>query len=336
MRAAVYDRYGPPEVVRIEDIEIPVPGPGEVVVRVAAASINPIDWHSVRGKPYVMRMLGGGLLRKPKATRLGCDLAGHVHAVGRNVVRFKPSDEVFGGRLGAGALAEYACVPESALVVKPGNLTLAAAAAVPVAAFTALLALRDKGRIQRGQKLLINGASGGVGTFAVQIGKWFGAEVTGVCSTRNMDMVRSIGADRVIDYTQHDFTADRARYDLLLDCVGNRSLSAYRRTLTRDGICVVVTGPDGPWLGPLARFISALAISAFSGAKLIPFVARPHEEDLILLSDLLTGGQIRPIVDRLYPLSDVAQAIRYLEQGHARGKVVVTVEGEDSSSYTGS
>ena len=252
MKAAVNRRYGPPDVVQIEDVEKPAPKDDEVLIKVRAASVNPLDWHGMRGKPYVMRLLGG--LRKPKRPRLGVDVAGQVEAVGKNVTRFKPGDDVFGCWLGLWTFAEYACVPEPALVIKPDNLTFEQAAAVPVAAFTALQGLRDKGHIQPGQKVLINGAAGGVGTFAVQIAKWLGADVTGVCSTRNVDMVRSLGADRVIDYTQEDFTKsgpeDGQRYAVILDAVGNRSLSAYRRVLNPKGICVIAAGPDGRWLRP--------------------------------------------------------------------------------------
>jgi NADPH:quinone reductase-like Zn-dependent oxidoreductase len=323
VRAAVYERYGPPRVVHVADVEAPHPGTSDVLIAVDAAALNPIDWHAVRGKPYVMRLLGG--LLKPKATRLGCDVAGQVKAVGASVTRFKPGDAVFGGGLRAFALAEYACVAESALVLKPQNLTFAEAAAVPVAALTALLALRDKGQAQRGQKVLINGAAGGVGTFAVQIAKWLGLEVTGICSTRNVGLLHSIGVDRVVDYTQLDFTVSTDRYDLIVDCVGNRSLSALKRVLSPRGSCVVITGPDGPLLGPLARFIGALVLSGFSSQKLIPFVTRPNQEDLSLLRELLADGTIRPIIDRCYPLSEIVQAIEYLEEGHARGKVVITV-----------
>jgi len=323
MKAAVFTTYGSPDVVHITDMERPAPKDNEVLIKVRAASVNPIDWHGVRGKPYVMRALGG--LRRPKSTRLGCDLAGQVEAIGSNVMHFKPGNAVFGGGLGMGAFAEYTCAPETALVMKPDNVTFEQAAAVPVAGFTALQALRDKGHLQHEQKTLINGAAGGVGTFAVQIARSFGADVTGVCSPRNVEMVRSLGADRVIDYTQKDFTKGTQRYGLLLDCVGNHSLSAFRRVLNPNGICVVVTGPNTRWLGPLLRFIQALALSPFVSQQFVPFVARPNQEDLSILRDLLASGKVTPVIDSTFSLSEVPKAIRYLEQGHARGKVVITV-----------
>jgi NADPH:quinone reductase-like Zn-dependent oxidoreductase len=253
-------------------------------------------------------------------------VAGQVEAVGRNETQFKPGDEVFGGCLGLGAFAEYVCAPESVLVMKPDNLTFEQAASVPIAAFTALQALRDKGQVQPGQRVLINGAAGGVGTFAVQIAKSLGADVTGVCSTRNVDMVRSLGADRAIDYTQEDFTKSGQRYDVILDCVGNHSLSACRHVLNPKGICIVVTGPDGRWLGPLARFIAALALSPFVSQKLVPLIAKISKEDLAILRELSLAGKVTPVIDRRYKLSEVPEAIRYLEEGHARGKVVITLE----------
>ncbi|MGA3292526.1 MAG: NAD(P)-dependent alcohol dehydrogenase [Candidatus Acidiferrales bacterium] len=324
MKAAVSSQYGPPDVVRIVDVEKPVPKDNEVLIKVRAASVNPLDWHIMRGKPYVMRAMGG--LRKPKRPQLGVDVAGEVEAVGKNVTRFKPGDKVFGGWLGLWTFAEYACVPEPALVIKPGSVTFEQAASVPVAAFTALQGLRDKGHIEPGQKVLINGAAGGVGTFAVQIAKWLGSDVTGVCSTRNVDMVRSLGADRVIDYTQEDFTKSGKRYDVILDAVGNHSLSAFRRVLNPKGICVIAAGPDGRWLGPLSRFITALALSPFVSQKLVPFIARPNKEDLTVMCELMKAGKVTPVIDKRYRLSEVAEAIRYLEEGHARGKVVITLE----------
>jgi NADPH:quinone reductase-like Zn-dependent oxidoreductase len=272
-------------------------------------------------------MLGG--LRKPKTTRLGCDVAGQVEAVGGSVTQFKPGDEVFGGWLGAFAFAEYACTPELALAIKPDSVTFEQAASVPIAAFTALQGLRNKGGIQPEQEVLINGAAGGVGTFAVQIAKALGANVTGVCSMRNVEMVRSIGADRVIDYNREDFTTSAQHYDLLFDCVGNHSLSAYRRVLNPNGTCIVVTGPDGPWLGPLARFVQALAMSPFVSQKLVPFIARPNKEDLDIMLQFMATGKVTPVIDRRYSLSEVPEAIRYLEEGHARGKVIITFESEN-------
>jgi len=321
LKAIVYCNYGSPDVLHCEEVGKPTVGDNEVLIKVRAASLNPIDWHGMRGRPYVMRILGG--LRKPKATRLGCDVAGQVEAAGRNVTEFKPGDAVFGGGLGLGAFAEYVCASESAFVRKPDNVTFEQAASVPVAAFTALQGLRDQGHIQAGQKVLINGAAGGVGTFAVQMARSFGADVTGVCSTKNVDMVRSLGANRVIDYTQEDFTESGQRYDVIFDCVANHSLSACRRALTPKGICIVATGPNGKWIGPLARFIQALALSLFVSQKLAPIVARPNKRDLTTIRDLLATGKVVPVIDRYYSLREVPSAVRYLEQGHARGKVVV-------------
>ncbi|MFI5166110.1 MAG: NAD(P)-dependent alcohol dehydrogenase [Thermoanaerobaculales bacterium] len=322
MKAIVYRRYGSPDVLRYEEVDRPTAGDDEVLIRVRAASLNPLDWHFMRGTPYFLRMLAG--LRKPKDTRLGVDVAGQVEAVGRNVTQFKPGDDVFGSC--RGAFAEYACTSESALVVKPNTVTFEQAAAVSVAARTALQALRDKGRIQPGQRVLINGAAGGVGTFAVQIAKSFGADVTGVCSTRNVEMVRSIGADQVFDYTQEDFTKSGQRYDLILDCAGNHSLSACRRALTPKGIYVGVGGPSGPWMiGPLASAITASVLSRFMRQKMLMVLTRPSKEDLTMLAELIEARKVTPVIDRRYSLSEVPEAIRYLEQGHARGKVVITL-----------
>jgi len=323
MKAIVYCDYGSPDVLKVEDIEKPAPGDDQVLVRVRAASVNPLDWHYMRGTPYFMR-LGAGL-RKPKVTRLGVDFAGTVEAVGRNVNRFKPGDEVFGGR--TGAFAQYVLVREDrAVALKPANLTFEQAASVGVAAITALQGLRDKGQIQPGQKVLINGASGGVGTFAVQIAKSFGADVTGVCSTRNVDMVRSIGADHVIDYTKEDFTKSAERYDLILDNVGNHSLLESRRVLNPKGKYIMVGGPAGRWIDPLPRAISALVLSRFVSQDIRLFLADLNQADLNILRDLMQAGKVTPVIDRRYRLTDVPEAIRYLEQGHARGKVVITLE----------
>jgi NADPH:quinone reductase-like Zn-dependent oxidoreductase len=322
MKAIVYSHYGSPDVLQCEEIEKPAAGDDEVLIKVHAASVNPLDWHFMRGRPYLLRIMAG--LRKPKMTRLGVDVAGQVEAVGRNVTQFKPGDEVFGNC--RGAFAEYVCTSERALVVKPHNVTFEQAASVPVAGFTALQGLRDKGQIQPGQKVLINGAAGGVGTFAVQIVKSYGADVTGVCSTRNVEMVRSIGADRVIDYTQEDFTRSEQRYDLIFDSVGNRSLFALRRVLNPKGIYVVVGGPDGRWIGPLAGLIKTLVLSPFVSQKLVMFLARGGKESLTVMRDLIESGEVTPVIDRRYRLSEVPEAIRYLEKGHARGKVVITLE----------
>jgi NADPH:quinone reductase-like Zn-dependent oxidoreductase len=323
MKAIVYREYGSPDVLKLEDVEKPTPADNEVLVRVRAAALNPLDWHFMRGTPYFGRVTMG--LLRPKVTRLGVDVAGQVEAVGRNVTQFKPGDEVFGGR--TGAFGEYVCIREDrALVLKPANLTFEQAAAVPVAAITALQGLRDKGHLQPGQKVLINGASGGVGTFAVQIAKSSGAEVTGVCSTKNVDMVRSIGADRVIDYTREDFTKGAQRYDVILDCVGNHSLLDLRRVLNPRGIYVMVGGPAGRWIDPLPRGLEALVLSRFVSQDMAMFLAELNKKDLTILRDLLQAGKLTPVIDRRYGLSEVPAAIRYLEQGHARGKVVITLE----------
>jgi NADPH:quinone reductase-like Zn-dependent oxidoreductase len=323
MKAIVYHDYGSPDVLKCEEIEKPSVGDDEVLIKVRAASVNPADWHFMRGMPYILRLQAG--LGKPKITRLGVDVAGQVEAIGRNVTQLKPGDEVFGSC--RGAFAEYACTPESALVTKPHNVTFEQAASVPVAAYSALQGLRDKGQIQAGKKVLINGAAGGVGTFAVQIAKSFSAHVTGVCSTRNVDMVRSIGADRVIDYTQEDFTNGTERYDLIFDCVGNHSFSARRRVLNPKGICVMVGGPnEGHWIGPLAGPLKALVLSRFVDQNFVMILARRSKEDLTVMHDLMKAEKVIPVIDKRYTLSEVPEAIRYLEEGHARGKVVITLE----------
>ena len=320
MKAIVYYNYGSPDVLKCEEIEKPTAGDDEVLIKVRAASVNPAD-RLFRGTSYIVRILTG--LRKPKDARLGRDVAGQVEAVGRNVTQFKPGDEVFGAC--RGAFAEYACTSESALVMKPENVTFEQAASVPVAALTALQGLRDKGQIQPGQKVLINGAAGGVGTFAVQIAKSFGADVTGVCSTRNVDMVRSIGADHVIDYTREDFTKRGQRYDVIFDCVGNHPLSACRHVLNPKGICVLVGAPHKVWI-VLIRALKALALSRFVSQKFVMFIARRSKEDLTIMRDLMKTGKVTPVIDKHYRLSEVPDAIRYLEEGHARGKVVITLE----------
>jgi NADPH:quinone reductase-like Zn-dependent oxidoreductase len=295
-----------------------------VLIKVHAASVNPLDWHYMRGKPYIMRATSG--FGAPDDIQLGVDFAGTVESVGKSVKRFKPGDDVFGGR--DGAFAEYVNVRENgALALKPANVTFEQAAAVPVAGITALQALRDKGKIQPGQKVLINGASGGVGTFAVQIAKAFGAEVTGVCSTRNVAMVRSIGADHVIDYTREDFTKGSLRYDLIVDNVGTHSLSEYRRVLNPQGALVMVGGPnDGRWIGPLSASIKAMLVGPFVSQKLVFILAQLKQGDLDVLRDLMQTGKLTPVIDRRYKLSETAEAIRYIEEGHARGKVIITLE----------
>ena len=320
MKAIVYRNYGSPDVLKCEEMEKPTPGDNEVLIKVRAASLNALDWRLMRGKPLFIRLLIGGL-GKPKITRPGRDVAGQVEAVGRNVTRFKPGDQVFGAC--PGACAEYVCATEDRLARKPANISFEEAAAVPVAALTALQGLRDKGQIQPGQKVLVDGASGGVGTFAVQIAKSFGAEVTAVCSTRNVDTARSMGADHVVDYTREDFTANGQRYDLILAANAYHSLFDYRRALSPDGIYVMAGGGwsqifQGMLLGPL--------LSLIGSRKMCFFAAKIDQKDLVLLKDLLAAGKVVPVIDRRYPLSDVAEALRYLEEGHAKGKVVITME----------
>jgi len=323
MKAIVYCDYGSPDVLKLEDVEKPTPEDDAVLIRVRAASVNPLEWHVMRGTPYVVRVQAG--LRKPKVIRLGIDFAGTVEAVGKNVKRFKPGDEVFGGT--TGAFAEFVAVREDrAVVVKPPNLTFEQAASVPIAAVTALQALRNKGKVQPGQKVLVNGASGGVGTFAVQIAKSLGAEVTGVCSTRNVEMVRSIGADHVIDYTKEDFTKSGQRYDVMLDNVGNRSLSECRSVLNPQGKYVMIGGESGRWIDPLPRMVAAQLMARFVSQEMGMMLAHVRKEDLATLGDLMQSGKVTPVIDRRYRLSEVPAAIRYLEQGHARGKVVISLQ----------
>jgi NADPH:quinone reductase-like Zn-dependent oxidoreductase len=323
LKAITYHRYGSPDVLEFQDVDEPVVNDDEVLVRVRAASANPRDWHFLRGLPYVIRPQFG--LREPKNVLLGSDVAGLVEAVGKNVTRFRPGDEVFADVV-TGGFAEYTSVPEDLLARKPANLTFEQAAAVPLAALTALQGLRDHGRVQPGQKVLIIGASGGVGTFAVQIAKWFGAEVTGVCSTRNVDMVRSLGADHVVDYTQEDFTRRGQKYDLVLQLAGTRSPSECRRALTPKGTLLLSSGESrGRWFGPVARIIKAVALSPFVSQRLSPFEAKRSSADLQVVKELIEAGTVTPVIDRTYSLSEVPDAIRYLEAGHARGKIVITV-----------
>lgn len=322
MKAIVHTDYGSPDVLRLEDVEKPAPADGEVLIRVRAASVNPLDWHFMRGTPYFLRLFTG--MRRPKSTRLGVDVAGEVEAVGKNVTQLKPGDDVFGSC--RGAFAEFVSTPESALVVKPKSLTFEQAASTPVAVYTALQALRDKGKLQPGQNVLINGAAGGVGTFAVQIARSFGADVTGVCSTKNVEMVRSIGANQVVDYSREDFTESGRRYDLILDCIGNHSLSACRRVLVPGGIYVAVGGQDTGLSGLLAGLVEALLLSWFTSQDFVTILARRRKEDLTITKDLIEAGKVTPVIDRRYTLREVPEAIRYLEQGHARGKVVITLE----------
>ena len=313
MKAVVYTDYGSPDVLEIREIKKPAPDADQILVKVRAASVNPLDWHYMEGTPYIMRLLGTGL-RKPKNPRLGVDMAGQVEAVGKNVTQFKPGDEVFGVRRGAFAEYVVARPDHGGVVMKPANITFEEAAAVPVAAVTALQGLRNKGHVQPGQKVLINGASGGVGTFAVQIAKSFGAEVTGVCSGRNADMVRSLGADHVIDYTKEDFTKSTKRYDLVLDNVGTQPLSSFRRVLKPKGICVLIGGggrDDAGVIGPMARPIKALLISPFISQKIGMLMADVNKESLTTLAELMQSGKVKPVIDRTYPLSQIAEAMRY-------------------------
>jgi len=322
MRAMVYERYGPPDVLELKEIERPAVVDDGVLVRVHAASVNPFDWHFLTGTPYLAR-LGVGL-RKPKNHVLGVDFAGTVEVVGKEVTQFHPGDEVFGAR--NGAFGEYVCVRKS-VALKPGNLTFEQAAAVPVAGVTALQGLRDKGRLQAGHKVLINGASGGVGTFAVQIAKSFGAEVTGVCSTRNVDAVRSLGADHVIDYTQGDFTRSGQRYDLMFDVAGNRSWSECKRVLTDKATLVVVGGrKTNRWIGPMGDGIKKRLVSLPGSRRVVsPFLAKITREDLAVLKELLESGRVTPVIEKQYELGEVPEAVGYVGAGHAQGKVVITV-----------
>lgn len=325
MQAVTRRCYGPPDVLALEQIEKPVPADNQLLVKVHAASINPADWHYVRGEPYIMRLDAG--FGAPKNPRVGIDFAGTVEAVGKNVTRYRPGDEVFGGA--NGSLAEYIVIREDGnLARKPANISFEEAAAVNVGALTSLQALRDGGRVGPGQKVLINGSSGGVGTYAVQLAKWLGAEVTAVCSTRNVELVRSLGADHVIDYTKEDFTAGTERYDVVMDNVVNRPLLEVRDILKPDGRYLVIGGggPDaGPWLGALKAPIKAMVISWFVDQEMKFFLSHASGEDLAVLAGLLESGRIRSVIDRRYPLAEAAEAMRYLEAGRARGKVILTV-----------
>ena len=326
MKAIVYREYGPPDVLNLEEVQKPAPGDDEVLVKVHAASANAADWHLMRADPFLVRVMGFGVL-KPKNGRLGADIAGRVEAVGRNVTQFQPGDEVFGdlsGR-GFGGYAEYVCATEDALAPKPANVSFEEAAAVPLAAVTALQGLRYKGQVQPGQKVLINGASGGVGTFAVQIARSFGAEVTGVCSTAKVDLMRSLGADHVIDYTKEDFTRSGQQYDRILAANGYHPISDYRRALSPDGT-YVMTGGSG---AQMLQSMTLGPIMSMTGNKKLGYVSmKQNKEDLVFIKGLLEGGEIIPVIDRKYPLSEVPEAIRYLEEGHARGKIVISVPGE--------
>ncbi len=313
MNAILYSRYGSADVLELQQVDRPEVGDDGILVRILAASVNPLDWHYMTGKPYFMRLQAG--LRKPKKATLGVDMAGRVETVGKNVTKFKPGDEVFGWS--AASFAEYVKVTEKAIVSKPSKVSFEQGAAVAVAALTALQGLRDKGNLQPGHKVLINGAAGGVGTFAVQIAKALGAEVTGVCSTRNIDMVRSIGADHVIDYTKDNFTKDGKCYDIVLDNIGNHSLIACKRVLNPGGKLVVVGAP-------ISHIIGALLRIPFTTKKAFPFIAKMTNADLVVMRELLESGKVIPVVDRCYSLNDIAEALTYLELGHAQGKVIIT------------
>jgi NADPH:quinone reductase-like Zn-dependent oxidoreductase len=319
MKAIVCDRYGSPDLMRVEEVDKPELADDRVLVRVHATSVNAYDWHILRGKPYIARLSEG--LRRPKTSVLGIDVAGVAEAVGSEVKDVTPGDRVFGSRLGA--FAEYVC--GKSLVPMPAGLSFEQAAAVPVAGQTALQGLRDKGGIRAGQRVLINGAGGGVGTFAVQIAKAFGAEVTAVTRTQNVDTVRSIGADHVIDYDGDDFTRTGQRYDLILDAGGNRRLSDLRRALTRDGTIVLVAPGGGQWVGPIVRVVGAAVISRFARQKVRPFLSSVSRDDLLFLKELIEAGKLTPVIDRIYRFEQIPEAIRHVESGRARGKVVVTV-----------
>jgi NADPH:quinone reductase-like Zn-dependent oxidoreductase len=323
MQAFVYEEYGSPEVLELRELEKPVPAEGELLVRVHATSVNPFDWHMLTGTPYVARMQAG--LRRPKGTRLGVDYAGTVEAVGAGVSQFEPGDEVFGGR--DGAFGEYVTPSEAGAVArKPPNVSFQQAAAVGIAGVTALQGLRDKGGVRPGQKVLVNGASGGVGTWAVQVAKWLGAEVTAVCSTRNADAARELGADRVIDYTQEDFTRSVGEHDLMLDIAGNRSWSHCKRVLKEDGRLVLVGGPKtNRWIGPLGHAVGVSLASVRGSRKAKAFLATMNGDDMRLFAELMAAGTVAPVIERHYELREVPAALAYLGEGHAQGKVVVSV-----------
>ena len=323
MKAIVQDKYGSPDILQLREIDRPTVGDDEVLVRVHAAGVDQGVWHLMAGLPYLLRVAGFGL-RAPKNPVRGSDAAGRVEAVGENVTRFQPGDEVFGTC--RGSFAEYACARADRLAPKPANLTFEQAAAVPVSGCAALQAVRDQGRVRPGQHVLIIGAGGGVGTFAVQLAKAFGAEVTGVCSTTKTDLVRSIGADHVIDYTREDFADGRNRYDVILDIAGNRSLSHLRRALSPEGTLVIVGGEGGGrWFGGIDRQLRAHLLSPFVRQKMGTWISTERKEDLEALRELLEAGKVTPVIDRTFPLSEAPEAIRYLRTGHAHGKVVITV-----------
>lgn len=333
MKAVVFDRYGPPNVLELREIDMPAVGDDDVLVRVRAASVNALDWHYMTGLPYLMRLMTG--VRTPKCKRLGADLAGTVEQVGRNVTQFRLGDEVFGQvdgevpgkpQLELGSFGEYVRISEECVVPKPPSLSFEQAAAVPVAGFTALQLLRDVGQVRPGQRVLINGASGGVGTFAVQIAKSLGADVTGVCSTRNVEITLSIGADQVVDYTREDFAASAEHFDVMLDNVGNRSLADCRRVLKPKAIYISSFGrPDRRWFGPIAQLAQLFLKSPFVSQTLTTKVAKRSKGDLLVLTELIEARSVAPVIDRTYTLSEVAEAMRYFDLGHAQGKVTIKV-----------
>jgi NADPH:quinone reductase-like Zn-dependent oxidoreductase len=326
MRAAIYTCYGSADVVKITAVAKPAAANTEVLIKVHAASVNPLDWHYLKGTPYLIRMQAG--VGAPKDPRLGTDFAGTVESVGKDVTRFKAGDEVYG--VADGAFAEYVTKSaDGSLSLKPARITFEQAAAVPIAGITALQAVRDKAHVQPGQKVLVNGASGGVGTFAVQIAKSLGAEVTGVCSTKNVELVRSLGADHVVDYTKEDFTQSSQHYDVILDNVANHSASEYRRVLTPQGTVVIIGGggPDaGNWVGPFVPIIKASLLKPFVSQKFVMIIADMNKDDLAAMADLMAAGKVTPVIDRRYPLNETAAALAYLEQGHARGKVIIDTD----------
>jgi len=325
MKAIVYEKYGSPDVIQLKDIETPTPKDDEVLIKIHAASVNAYDWHFLTADIFLIRFMGGGLL-KPKNTRLGADMAGRIEAVGKNVKEFQPGDEVFG--MVIGSFAEYVCAPENALALKPVQTSFNETAAIPMAAITALQGLRDEGQIRAGQKVLINGASGGVGTFAVQIAKSFGTEVTAVCSTRNLEQARSIGAEHVIDYTKEDFTKNGQQYDLVFAANGYHSLSAYKRALTPKGIYVMA---GGSMAQIFQSMLMGSMMSETGGRKMTGVSAKRNQNDLIFIKELFEAGKVKSIIDRQYPLSEAAEALRYLGAGHARGKVVISVESNNKT-----
>lgn len=322
MKAAVCTGYGSPDLVRIMDVEKPVPKDDEVLIKVRAASVNPLDWHIINGKPYISRVFLG--LSKPRFARVGRDVAGEVEKIGKRVTQFKPGDEVFG--VCRGAFAEFACASESKLAIKPDNVTFEQAASAPVAGLTALQGLRDKGKVKAGQSVLVNGAAGGVGTFAVQIAKSFGADVTGVCSSRNVEMVLSIGADSVVDYTHKDFTKSGRRYDVIFDLVAAHSLSDLRSVLVPKGVYIGagMVGTDISLMGVLVPTIEQLFVSAFASQKLVTFMAKVNKDDLATIGDLMASRKVTPVIEKRLRLSEVAQAITQVKERHARGKVIIT------------